>query len=59
MKEYITIKELQEITGISYRSATKIIDKVREEMKEKGYYIPQSKNKIALKWMVKKELGIK
>ena len=58
-KEYINAKELQEMTGIGYQSAMKIIDKVREKMKEKGYYIPQCRTKIALRWLVKKELGIK
>ena len=59
MKEYITTKELQEMTGIGYQSAMKVIDRVREQMKEKGYYIPKSKSKVALRWLVKKELGIK
>ena len=59
MKEYINVKELQEMTGIGYQSAMKIINKVRDEMKKKGYLIPQSKSKLALRWLVKKELGIR
>lgn len=59
MKEYINTKELQEMTGLTYRQALRVINRVREQMKEKGYYIPQSKEKIALKWLIKKELGIK
>ena len=59
MKEYINAKELQELTGLGYHSSMKIILKVREEMKKKGYYVPDSRAKIALRWMVKKELGIK
>ena len=59
MKEYINVKELQKMTGIGYQSAMKIIDNVRAKMKEKGYYIPQSKAKLALTWLVKKELGLK
>lgn len=59
MKEYINVKELQQMTGIGYQSAMKIINLVREKMKEKNYYIPQSRAKVALKWMIKKELGIK
>lgn len=47
------------MTGIGYQSAMKIINLVREKMKEKNYYIPQSRAKVALKWMIKKELGIK
>ena len=59
MKEYINAKELQELTGTGYQSAMKVILRVREKMKEQGYYIPQSKSKLALRWMVKKELGLK
>lgn len=59
MKEYLTVKELQEMTGIGYQSAMQIINKVREEMKEKNYLIPKCRAKVALKWMIKKELGIK
>lgn len=58
MKEYITAKEIQEMTGIGYQSAMKIIVRVQEKMKKKGYYIPQSRAKLALRWMVKRELGI-
>lgn len=59
MKEYINAKELQEMTGIGYQSAMRIINNVREKMEKKGYYIPQTKSKVALRWLVKKELGIK
>lgn len=59
IKEYINAKELQQLTGLSYRLAMEVINKVRKEMKEKEYYIPQSKSKLALRWMIKKELGIK
>lgn len=58
MKEYINAKELQELTGLSYRESLEVIDSVRNQMMKKGYYIPQSKSKLALKWMVKKVLGI-
>lgn len=59
MKEYISTKELQEITGLSYQSAMKVIDDVREEMKNKNYLIPQSRKKVALKRLIEKRLGIK
>lgn len=59
MKEYINAKEIQRLTGIGYQQSMKIIERVREQMKEKGYYIPQSKSKLALTWLVKKELGLK
>lgn len=59
MKEYITTKELQAITGIGYQSAMKIINEVRSEMKQKNYLIPKCRQKVALKRLVEKRLGIK
>lgn len=59
MKEYISAKEIQEMTGIGYQSSMKIINKVREEMEKKNYLIPNCRKKVALKWMIKKELGIR
>lgn len=58
MNTYISAKELQEMTGISYRSALEIIEEVRKEMKNKGYLIPKGKTKIAIKNLVLKRLGI-
>lgn len=58
MKEYMTAKELQEITGIGYQSAMEIINKVREEMKQKNYLIPKCRQKVALKRLIEKRLGI-
>ena len=57
--EYITAKELQSITGIGYQSAMKIIDLVRDEMKQKNYLIPKCRQKVALRRLVEKRLGIK
>lgn len=59
MKEYITAKELQEMTGIGYQSAMEIINKVRADMREKNYLIPKCRRKVALTRLIKKELGIK
>lgn len=59
MKEYITAKELQQIIGTGYQSAMKIINEVREEMKNKNYLIPKCRQKVALKRLVEKRLGIK
>lgn len=59
MKEYITAKELQAITGTGYQSAMKIINEVREEMKQKNYLIPSCRQKVALKRLIEKRLGIK
>jgi hypothetical protein len=59
MKEYITAKELQELIGTGYQSAMKIIDEVRDEMKNKNYLIPKCRKKVALKKLVEKRLGLK
>lgn len=58
MNTYITAKELQKMTGISYQSALEIIKEVRKEMERKGYLIPKGKTKIAIKNLVLKRLGI-
>ena len=58
MNTYISAKELQKLTGISYRSALEIINEVRKEMEKKSYLIPKGKTKIALKNLVFKRLGI-
>lgn len=58
MNTYISAKELQQETGISYQSALGIIKEVRKEMKEKGYLIPKGKTMIAIKKLVYKRLGI-
>ena len=58
MNTYISVKELQEMTGISYQSALEIIKEVRKEMKDNGYLIPKGKKLIAIKSLVLKRLGI-
>lgn len=58
MNTYITVKELQEITGISYQSALEIIKEVRKEMKRDGYLIPKGKKLRAIKKLVLNRLGI-
>ena len=57
--EYTDAKDLQHDLKISYKSAINIIVQVQEEMKKKGYLIPNTKRKLALTWMVNKKLGIK
>lgn len=54
----MSAKDIQEY-GISYREALHIIIEVQEEMEKKGYLIPNTKQKLALVWMVNKKLGIK
>lgn len=59
MKEYVNVKDVQDMTGLGYQSSMKIILIVQEKMKKKGYYIPPLRTKLALRWMVKEELGLK
>lgn len=60
MKEqYTNAKELQKVLHISYKSALEIIVDVRNEMKEKGFFIPNTRTKLALTWMVKEKIGLK
>lgn len=58
MNTYISAKELQQETGISYRSALEIIKEIRKEMKKNGYLLPKGKELIAIKKLVYKRLGI-
>ena len=58
MNTYITVKELKELTVISYQSALEIIKEVRKEMKEDGYLIPKGKELRAIKKLVLNRLGI-
>lgn len=59
MDNYITIKELQQITGATYNVCRKIILETNEESKRLGFYVLPTKEKRALRWMVEKKLGVK
>lgn len=58
-QEYLTAKDLQNIIpGISYEKSLEIINEVQEEMKQKNYFIPKTKSKVALTKMIRKKLGL-
>lgn len=57
-KEYYDANDLVRM-GISYTESLKIIKEVQIEMKEKNYYVPKTKTKLALANLVEKKLGIK
>lgn len=59
MNKYISAEELTQITGLKTRTCLKIINQVRETMKEKHYFIPNEKTKYALRTLVFEYLGIK
>lgn len=45
------------IPTMSYSNALKYITKKREEMKEKKYFVPGGKTKVALTKLVRKDCG--
>ena len=60
MKYYLTAKDLQEIIpNLTYDNSIKIINEVRKIMKERNYFIPITKEKVALTSIVYEILGIK
>ena len=59
MKYYLTAKDLQEIIpNLTYDNAIKIINEVRKIMKERNYFIPIARTKLALTSLVYENLGI-
>lgn len=59
MKPYLNVKDLKEmIPNITDYNARQIINKAREIMKEKNYFIPVTKEKVALTKIVYELLGI-
>lgn len=58
-QSYITAKDLQIlIPNLGYTTALSYIDDIREEMEEKGYFVPKGKTKVALTKLVKKKYGL-
>lgn len=59
MKYYLTAKDLQEIIpNLTYDNSIKIINEVRKIMKERNYFIPITRPKVALTSLVYEYLGI-
>ena len=55
---YLSATDLQQlIRGMSYCTALKYIKESREEMKEKGYFVPCGRMKVALTKIVRKKFG--
>jgi len=56
---YISANELKKlIPEMSIGECRIIINQVREDMKQKGYYVPNGKTKLALRKLVNEKLGI-
>ena len=59
-QQYLSAYDLKKIIpNMSYSNALDYIKQIRTKMKEADYYVPKGKTKIALTWMIKKDLGIK
>ena len=57
-KLYLTANDVCQLMPISYTQALEYIKIVQEEMKEKGYIVPKSKEKLALTKIFRKRFGI-
>lgn len=58
-KVYMSPKDLKDLMpSVGIDNCRKYINEVREEMKEKGYLIPEGKTKLALTKLVVKKLGL-
>lgn len=59
-QQYITAKDLMIIVpSFNYQTSLRYISRIRKKMEESNYYVPEGQIKVALTWMVKKDLGIK
>ena len=59
MKYYITAKDLQKIIpNLTYEQAIKYINEAIKIMDLRGYLVPKTKTKVALKKIVFEMLGI-
>lgn len=57
-KDYLSATDLMEIIpNLTYLNALKYIKKAQEEMKNKNYYIPTTKPKVALTKVVRELFG--
>lgn len=58
-QQYVTAKDIQQIIPkLGYIKALKYIDDLREEMKQKNYFVPEGKTKVALTKLFKKKFGV-
>ncbi len=57
-QDYLTARDLMKIIPkLSYIKALEYIDNAREEMKNKGYFVPDGKTKVALTKIIRKKFG--
>lgn len=57
-QDYLTARDLMKIIPkLSYIKALEYIDNAREEMKNKGYFVPDGRTKVALTKIIRKKFG--
>lgn len=57
-QQYLTAHDLMQIIPkLSYQRALKYIENAREEMKQKNYFVPDGRTKVALTKLIKKKFG--
>ena len=57
-QSYLNASELKLIIPMSNGKALKYINEIRNEMKEKGLLVPETRPKIALTKIIKKKFGL-
>ena len=57
-QQYLTARDLMKIIPkLSYCRALSYIEEARADMKQKGYFVPDGKTKVALTKIIKKKFG--
>lgn len=57
-QQYVTANDIRKIIPIGYTTALEYIKELREEMKQKGYFVPKGKEYVALTKLFKKKFGL-
>lgn len=58
-QQYVTASDLRIIIPkLGYTKALSYIEDMREEMQQKGYFVPNGKTKVALTKLFKKKFGL-
>ena len=57
-QDYLNAKELMQIIPVSYIRALEYITETQEEMKQKNYFVPRTRPKVALTKLIRKKFGL-
>jgi len=58
-QKYMSAQDLKVIIpSLGINKCTEYIKKIQDEMKEKGYFVPETKKYLALTKLVRKKFGI-